>query len=141
MTTDLYRERLLDHFRNPRNRGELDGADLIRRGSNPRCGDEVEVGLFLRGDKVESVKFRGRGCSICIASSSMMTDAVRGRSRDEVHHLCEQMQAWFGEGSDDPDAGAPPGDLQALSGVRGHQARHRCVLLCWEALSDALDAL
>ena len=141
MTGGLYQELLLDHFRNPRNKGELGGADMIQRGSNPRCGDEVEVGLFVRGNKIESVKFRGRGCSICVASSSMMTEAVSGRSRDEAHHLCEEMQAWFGQGSDEASVAAPLKALQALSGIREYQARHRCVLLSWEALSDALDAL
>jgi nitrogen fixation NifU-like protein len=140
VTEGLYKEVLLDHFRHPRNKGELAGADIVSRGSNPRCGDDIEVGLFVSGDRLESVKFRGRGCSVCIASASLMTQAVSGRRRVEAQRRCEQMQAWFGQG-DDAGAAAPSGDLQALSAVRAYPARRRCVLLCWEALADALAAL
>jgi len=139
VTEGLYKEVLLDHFRHPRNKGELAGADIVRRGSNPRCGDDIEVGLFLRGDTLESAKFRGRGCSVCIASASLMTEAVSGRRRAEAQRCCEQMRAWFGPG-DDAGAAGPSGDLQALSAVRAYPARHRCVLLPWEALSEALAA-
>ncbi len=135
----IYKDVLLEHFRHPRNKGELAGADRVRRGSNPRCGDDIEVGVFLRRDIVESVKFRGRGCSLCIASASLMTEAVSGRSCAEVQRLCEEMQSWFGQGAGAP-AAAPPGDLQALSAVRAYPARHRCVLLAWEALCDVLAA-
>lgn len=138
--TGPYRDRLLEHFHNPRNKGELVDADITRRGSNPRCGDEVEVGVYLQGDRLAQVKFRGRGCSICIASSSMMTEAVRGRSRNEAQSLCEQMQAWFASSEAQGSIG-PPGELQALSAIRAYPARHRCILLSWEALRDALDAL
>ena len=100
MTTDgIYKDVLLEHFRHPRNKGELAGAAMIRRGSNPRCGDDIEVGLFLDGDILESVKFRGRGCSLCIASASLMTGAVSGKSRAEAQRLCEQMQSWLGHGA------------------------------------------
>jgi nitrogen fixation NifU-like protein len=136
----LYKEVLLDHFRHPRNKGELTGADTVRRGSNPRCGDDIEVGVFLRGDRLESVRFRGRGCSICIASSSLMTEAVTGTSLTEARHLCEAMQSWFGQG-DGAQVAEPPRDLEALSAVRDYPARRRCVLLSWEALQDALAAL
>jgi nitrogen fixation NifU-like protein len=139
-TEGLYKAVLLEHFRHPRNQGELAGADMVRRGSNPRCGDDIEVGLFLRGDRLESVKFRGRGCSLCIASSSLMTEAVTGRSRAEARRLCEQMQSWLGQGAR-AQLAEPPSALEALSAVRGYPARRRCVLLPWEALSDALTAL
>ena len=140
MTTDgIYKDVLLEHFRDPRNKGELAGAAMIRRGSNPRCGDDIEVGLFLDGDILESVKFRGRGCSLCIASASLMTGAVSGKSRAEAQRLCEQMQSWLGHGAGAHRAD-PPGDLQALSAVRAYPARRRCVLLAWEALCDALAA-
>jgi nitrogen fixation NifU-like protein len=140
MTTDgIYKDVLLEHFRHPRNKGELAGADTVRRGSNPRCGDDIEVGLFLNGDILESVKFRGRGCSLCIAAASLMTEAVSGRSCAEAQRLSEQMCSWFGHG-DGARVAAPPGDLQALSAVRSYPARHRCVLLAWQALSDALTA-
>lgn len=139
MATDgLYKETLLDHFHHPRNKGGLAGADRVCRGSNPSCGDEIEIGLFLQGDRLESVRFRGRGCSICIASSSLMTEAVTGATRSEALRLSEQMQTWFAQ-TDAGVAPAGPGDgLEALSAVRDYPARHRCALLAWEALHDAL---
>jgi nitrogen fixation NifU-like protein len=141
MATDtLYKDILLEHSRHPRNKGELEGADVVCRGSNPRCGDEVEVGLFMQGDRLQSVRFRGRGCSVCMASSSLMTEAVSGRSRSEARDLCQQMQAWFTPG-DGADVAEPLPALGALEAVRGYPARRRCVLLSWEALSEALASL
>lgn len=138
----LYKETLLRHYRHPHNRceGELQGADIVRRGANPRCGDEIEVGLYLHGDDLAQVKFRGRGCSVCIASSSMMSEATQGLSAKDARQLCADMQAWFqaGDGGQLKD---PPADLQALSAVREYPARRRCVLLSWEALDDALDSI
>jgi len=139
-TNSFYKEVLMDHFRHPRNKGDLAGADVVRRGDNPRCGDEVEVGLFVHGDKLEQVKFRGRGCSVCIAAASMMSEAVSGRSKEEAHRLCEEMHYWFGKG-DGTDVTPPPDDLAALSAVREYPARRRCVLIAWDALSDALATL
>ena len=136
----FYKAVLLDHFRHPRNKGDLVGADVVVRGDNPRCGDEIEVGLFLRGNKLEQVKFRGRGCSVCIAAASMMSEAVTGRSKEEAHHLCEEMHNWFGKGNG-TDVNQPPDDLEALSAVREYPARRRCVLLSWDALSDAIATL
>ena len=138
----LYKDILLEHYRHPHNRcdGELQGADVVRRGANPRCGDEVEIGLYLNGDRVDNVKFRGRGCSVCIASASMMTKAVSGRPVDDARHLCRDMQQWFGQG-DGAEVSTPPEGLSALSAVREYPARRRCVLLSWEALADALDGV
>ena len=139
-TETLYKDILLEHSRHPRNKGDLEGADVVRRGSNPRCGDEVEVGLFMQGDRLQSVRFRGRGCSVCMASSSLMTEVVSGRSRGEARNLCQQMQVWFapGEGA---DVAEPLPALGALAAVRRYPARSRCVLLSWEALSEALASL
>lgn len=138
----LYKDILLRHYRQPRNRcdGEMKDADIVRRGANPRCGDEIEVGLYLDGEQLREVRFRGRGCSVCIASSSMMTEAVSGRPATDARHLCEDMREWFRQG-DGEGLTAPPSDLQALSAVREYPARRRCVLLSWDALSDALDAV
>lgn len=140
MVESVYKIALLDHFHHPRNKGDLDGADAVRRGSNPRCGDEVEVGVYLRGDRIDKVRFRGRGCSLCIASASMMTEAVSGKGTEQARHLCESMQVWFGQGSGE-EPGTAPEELEALSAVREYPARRRCVLLSWEALSDAIAAL
>lgn len=134
----LYKGVLKDHYRHPRNCGDLDDADVVRRGTNPRCGDDVEVGVYYEGEILRQVRFRGRGCSVCIASASMMTEAVARKSRSAALQLAEEMKQWFsaGEGSHLP---VPPESLLALSAVRDYPARRRCVLLAWEALDDALD--
>jgi len=130
----IYKDVLMDHYRNPRNRGDLIEAEVVCRGSNPRCGDDIEVGVNFDNDKLEKVMFRGRGCSVCLASASMMTDTVRDKSKSDAHKLVEGMRNWFGgEGE------KPTDSLEALDAVRGHSARKRCVLLAWEALDDALQ--
>jgi len=136
---DLYKDTLLDHYRHPRNRcdGPIHGADAIERGANPRCGDEVEIGIFLKDKKIEDIMFRGRGCAICIASASMMTEAVIELNVANTLLLCEQIRAWFG-GIDPASDAILPDALQALAAVREHPARQKCVLLSWEALADAV---
>lgn len=136
----LYKSVLLEHFRHPRNKGDLSGADIVRRGSNPRCGDDVEIGVYLQGTRIDKVRFRGRGCSVCIASASMMSESVSGKTSEQVRHLCRAMQDWFGQGSGEA-VETVPAELEALSAVREYPARQRCVLLSWEALSDAVDRL
>lgn len=131
----------MDHYRNPRNRGDLSEAEVVRRGSNPRCGDDIEVGINFDNERVDKVMFRGRGCSVCLASASMMTETVRGKNRVDAHKLVEAMRCWFGNESEDSNDNAnnsPANSLEALDAVRGHSARKRCVLLAWEALDDAL---
>ena len=123
----------MDHYHNPRNRGDLTDADVVRRGSNPRCGDEIEVGVNFDNRRLSKVMFRGRGCSVCLASASMMTEAVSGKNKQDAHQLAEDMKAWF-----TADGEKPAESLQALEAVRGHSVRKRCVLLAWEALDDAL---
>jgi len=137
MNASIYKNVLLDHYHHPRNHGDVSDADVIRRGSNPRCGDDLEVGVKFDGEKLKQVAFHGRGCSICMASASMMTEAVTGLTRKEVGHLYEDMKAWFSSGEGDivPE---PPKSLCALSAVREYPARRRCVLLAWEALHGTL---
>ena len=139
-TQSLYKQVLLDHFHHPRNKGDLTDADVVMRGSNPRCGDDVEVGISVDSGQLKHVHFRGRGCSVCIASASLMTEAVSGKRTGEVRELCDDMQRWIGQGPGD-DQQAAPVDLEPLSAVRQYPARQRCVLLSWEALADAIDAL
>ncbi len=136
MNNDLYKSVLLDHYRHPRNYGRLDNAEIVKRGRNPRCGDEVEVGVTFNGDKLERVAFAGRGCSICIASASMMTETVTGKSRVEADALYHQIVDWFSDGGKQEIIPS----LQALAAVRIYPARKRCVLLAWQALNEALSA-
>lgn len=137
MTGDTpYNDTLKDHYHHPRNRSDPSDAQVVRRGRNPRCGDDLEIGVDFDGDTLSRVRFRGRGCSICIVSASMMTEAVTGHSREEARALSTFMHEWFaGQAVADDEA---PGPLRPLSLVRKFPARRRCVLLAWEALDETL---
>ena len=139
MSSDsVYKEVLLDHFHNPRNKGELDGMDMVRRGSNPRCGDEIEVGIACDDGLLEAVRFRGRGCSICLASASMMTESISGLKIQQARQLIAELQQWIGNADNE----IPPNEnLSALGPIRQHPARKKCVLLAWQALDEALDGI
>lgn len=137
--TSIYKDILLDHYRHPRNRSDLSGAQVTRRGSNPRCGDEIEVGVSFEGNNLKKVEFRGRGCSVCLASASLMTEAVGGRSVAQAGQLVTTLQTWLGDTAE-RDNVTPPDLLQPLSAVREHPGRRRCVLLAWEALHDAITS-
>ncbi|MDH3388671.1 MAG: SUF system NifU family Fe-S cluster assembly protein [Gammaproteobacteria bacterium] len=134
----IYRAVLLDHFHNPRNKGDLGDMQIVRRGSNPRCGDEIEIGINCENNTLESVRFRGRGCSICLASASLMTESARGLKLTQARDLIEKMQLWFG---DQGGVGPPGMGLAALGSVRQHPARKKCVLLAWQALDEILDEI
>jgi nitrogen fixation NifU-like protein len=109
--------------------------DIIRRGSNPRCGDEIEVGVSCENDFLSEVKFRGRGCSICLASASMMSECTKGLSKEQATQLSTEMQDWI-----DGDRDTPPSpSLSAFDAVRNIPARKKCVQLAWHALSDAIN--
>jgi nitrogen fixation NifU-like protein len=134
----VYKEVLLDHFHNPRNKGELDDMQLVRRGSNPRCGDEIEVGIACDTGVLETVRFRGRGCSICLASASIMTECTSGLKLQQARQLIARMQQWF----NNSDNEIPPNEnLAALGAIRQHPARKKCVLLAWQALNETLDGI
>ena len=132
----LYREVLLDHFHNPRNKGGLDDMQHVRRGDNPRCGDEIEVGVIDKHDSLEAVRFRGRGCSICLASASIMTETTQGLKIAQARSLVDGMKTWFG---DDEETSAPVDGVLALGSVRQHPARKKCAMLAWQALDQILQ--
>ncbi len=132
---DLYREVILDHYTRPRNRGRLDPADLTVEGANPLCGDELVLSVRLEGDRVAAARFEGRGCSISQASASMLTEAITGKSVDEVRGLIGAFKAMM-RGADPADA---LGDLAALQGVRKFPVRIKCATLAWVALEQGLD--
>ncbi|WP_395342734.1 Fe-S cluster assembly sulfur transfer protein SufU [Ningiella sp. W23] len=140
---NLYKDKLLQHFKQPKNKhsAPFDAHMLTARGSNPRCGDDIELGVSLahiNGIKhIEHVGFRGRACSICIASASMMTEVVSNLTCQEALKLANTMQAWIKDTS--IDERHIPELLQPLLAVRGHPARHKCVLLAWNALASALS--
>jgi nitrogen fixation NifU-like protein len=134
---ELYREIILDHYRNPRNRGSLEDPSLSGEGDNPLCGDEVKLDVAIEGDRVTGVRFLGRGCSISQASASMLTQAIKGLSLEEVEALFGSFKGMM-YGSDQVDAESL-GDLEALQGVRKFPVRVKCATLAWNVLQEALD--
>jgi len=133
--TELYREVILDHNKHPRNFGRLDPHDGEARGHNPLCGDRLTLTLLRDGERLADLKFEGNGCAISMASASMMTEAVKGRSRAEIEALFRRVHALLTE----PGASsAELGKLAALSGVREFPARVKCASLCWHTLNAAL---
>jgi nitrogen fixation protein NifU and related proteins len=141
---DLYREIILDHYRTPRNRGELPAPPAsVAQGHNPLCGDEITVYLQIDGDTVTDVKVGGQGCSISQSSASMMSQAIKGRSVDDVKALVRRFKGMMSidDAVDEPADVAPPdlGDLEALRGVVKFPVRIKCATLAWNTLLDALD--
>ena len=146
---DLYREIILDHYRTPRNRGELAVPPARHaEGHNPLCGDEITVYLDIDGDTdtgtVSDVKVTGQGCSISQSSASMMSAAVKGKTVPEVKALVRKFKGMMSiESLDDdeaPAADVPLGDLEALQGVVKFPVRIKCATLAWNTLIEALES-
>jgi nitrogen fixation protein NifU and related proteins len=133
---DLYRDVILDHNRRPRNFGHLEAPDARAEGHNPLCGDRLSLELKLSGERIEDVRFEGKGCAISTASASLMTEAVKGRDRKAVGALFDQIHALLTR--DDATASVDLGKLAALSGVREFPMRVKCATLCWHTLNAAL---
>ena len=133
----IYQDIILDHYRRPRGKGALDAPDLAAERRNPLCGDEISLQLALDGDVVHEARFTGQGCSISQASASMLTQAVRGKTRAEAEALVRRFVA-LAHG--DAEAAADPAmkEMRALQGVARFPARIRCATLAWGALDDAL---
>jgi nitrogen fixation NifU-like protein len=168
---DLYREIILDHYRNPRNRGELPAPPAhSETGFNPLCGDEITLYLQLDGDELADVKLTGQGCSISQSSASMMSTAIKGKSLPEIRATIRKFKSMMsiheqrldgpgdGDAAEDAAVGgtaagrtaaggtaAEPevslGDLEALQGVVKFPVRIKCATLSWNTLSQALDHL
>jgi nitrogen fixation protein NifU and related proteins len=135
---DLYRELILDHYRHPRNRGTLERRSTHVEGYNPLCGDEVEVELLLDPEgTIEEVAFKGRGCSISQASSSMMTAAVKGRSRVQALELMNAFKRMMTNPEEEPVEEL--GDLEAFQGVAKFPVRVKCATLAWNTLQEGLE--
>ncbi len=134
---DLYRDVILDHNRHPRNFGRIDPADGRAEGHNPLCGDRLSVFVRMNGERLEDIRFEGRGCAISTASASLMTEAVKGRDRGAIRELFAKVHALLTLPDTVPDAAL--GKLAALSGVREFPVRVKCASLCWHTLNAALD--
>ena len=134
---DLYREVILDHNRRPRNFGELADADRVIEGVNPLCGDKMTLYLKLADGKVQDVKFKGSGCAISVASSSLMTERVKGATVEASLALFDKVHDLLtGAGDASPEE---LDALAALAGVREYPTRVKCASLGWHALKAALD--
>ncbi len=157
---DLYREIILDHYRSPRNRGELPAPPATKaEGFNPLCGDEIVVYLDVSGGLIDDVKIAGQGCSISQSSASMMSAAVKGRTVREARALIRAFKAMMsihearlddgdgdggpgggnGSASDGASEGVQLGDLEALQGVVKFPVRIKCATLSWNTLAQGLD--
>ena len=154
---DLYREIILDHYRSPRNRGELESPPAhVAEGFNPLCGDEIVVYLRLDDDAagsgatIDEVRIGGQGCSISQASASMMSSAIKGKTVAEIGDLTKAFKAMMsihehaleGEEATEPPEELPEvrlGDLEALRGVVKFPVRIKCATLSWNTLAQAVD--
>ena len=132
---DLYRDVILDHNRRPRNFGGLEPSDASVEGFNPMCGDRLTLRLRLAGEQISDIRFEGQGCAISTASASLMTEAVKGKTRAEALQLFDRIHQLL---TDDAAAAEDLGKLAALSGVREYPARVKCASLCWHTLASAL---
>ena len=141
---DLYREIILDHHRNPRNRGTLEPPAVHAVGHNPLCGDEIDIYLHVDDGIVSDVKVGGSGCSISQSSASMMSQAIKGKRVDEVRALVRRFKGMMSIPDDDgntiePDPDVALGDLEALQGVVKFPVRIKCATLAWNTLLDAMS--
>ena len=135
MMRELYTQVIMDHYKNPRNRGELEDPDLQEHLLNPLCGDEVTVYANFREGRISDVKFDGRGCSISQASASMMTERLAGRSREEAGAEISHFKAMMVGDEEFPEME----DLAALKGVIQYPSRIKCATLAWTAFQKGLE--
>jgi nitrogen fixation NifU-like protein len=136
---ELYRELVMEHWRQPRFRGHVPHPDLVAEGANPLCGDEITLTLALEDGRIADIRFEGHGCTISQASASMLTEAVRGRSLAEAQKLAEQFKRWM-TGREQNCLPEALDELEALEGVKRLPLRVKCAVLAWEALLHAEQA-
>lgn len=133
---DLYRRVIMDHYKNPRNRGRFEEDSVTVDLNNPTCGDRISLQLKLQDGLVEDARYTGEGCSISMSSASMMTEAVKGKTLNEALELAERFSSLMkGEEVEFEDYE----DIEALSGVNKFPARIKCATLAWNALRKGID--
>lgn len=135
---DLYRAIILEHSSCPPHRGRLENATHHDEGVNPSCGDEVELFLRVKDGRIEEVTFEGVGCSICMASASMLTHVLRGKTVEEARAFYQAFKAWITVRDPQPSP-IDLEELEALGGVRNYPVRLKCALLAWETFSAAIS--
>jgi nitrogen fixation protein NifU and related proteins len=134
MVSELYQELILDHSKRPRNFHQMEGATSQVEGYNPLCGDRLKLFVKLDGDTIKDVSFIGAGCAISTASASLMTESIKGKSRQEAAQLMERFHDLLT--TDKPAANL--GKLAVFSGVREFPVRVKCATLAWHTLKSAL---
>lgn len=132
----LYRDIIMEHYKYPRGNKKLDDPDMTSEGKNPVCGDEIEMKVKLNGDKIEDISIDCLGCAISVASGSMLADAIKGKSIEEVKRIAAAIKAILK--GEKPDEDFDLGDLEALEGVRKFPVRIKCALLSWTTLIEGL---
>ena len=135
---ELYKDVIVDHNRSPRNFRKIPDATRIQEGFNPLCGDKLTVYLKLDGERISDLSFEGSGCAISVASASLMSERLKGKTVMEAQQLFDRMHALLTcEGTDsDPES---LGKLAVLSGVREYPSRVKCASLCWHTLKNVLE--
>lgn len=137
MVDDLYQELILDHSKRPRNCRSMDDANRKAEGYNPLCGDKLKLFLKLEGDIVKDVSFVGSGCAISTASASLMTESLKGKTREEALKLLEKFHELL---TTDTPVSKDLGKLVVFCGVRDYPARVKCATLAWHTLKNALTS-
>jgi nitrogen fixation protein NifU and related proteins len=133
----LYQQLIIDHYRSPRNRGELPESTVEIHMRNPTCGDDIRLQLRVEDDRIEDVKFVGEGCSISQASVSMMTTLIKGRSLDEAHAIALRFTGMM-HGDEEAAKDSLLGNLRSLAGVSRFPVRVKCALLGFDALQECI---
>ncbi|MFD2922714.1 Fe-S cluster assembly sulfur transfer protein SufU [Halobacillus naozhouensis] len=134
----LYRQVIMDHYKNPRNRGTVEGDHLTVDMNNPTCGDRIQLQLQVNEGVVEDAKFDGEGCSISMSSASMMTQAIKGQKIEDavkMSHMFSELML----GNEVDDDSIDLGDIEALQGVAKFPARIKCATLAWKAMEKGVD--
>ena len=135
----LYQDPILDHYKNPRNRHGLDHANRQGEGYNPLCGDKLTIYVQIENGLLNDLSFTGTGCAIFIASASMMTQALKGKTESEAKGIIEHFNQMVTGSSDQVLNSAILGELSVFSGVRGYPVRVKCATLAWNALRAAIE--
>jgi nitrogen fixation NifU-like protein len=134
---DLYSEILLDHYRLPRNKGELESPTLSVEGANPLCGDEITLHLKFDGERLSEVSFTGKGCAISLASTSMLTELLEGKTVSEIEQWIGNFREFIREGV--APAGVDMGEISSLEGIAKLPVRVKCAILPWTTMELAIS--
>ncbi len=133
---DLYQQVILDHSKSPRNFQKMEKANRVAEGKNPLCGDQVTLYLLMEDEIVKDISFQGSGCAISKASASLLTESLKGKTRDQVKRLFEEVRAMITTGK---ITGDELGKLAVFAGVHKFPARVKCAILPWHAVVAAME--